>query len=88
LSEVSLLLEALKKAELAKQQGAGGAQPAGEAAPSAPGDPAASLSLEPQVGASAGQPLMTRDRLPDITQPLEILTEDLAPRGRAGSARR
>jgi Flp pilus assembly protein TadD len=82
---VSLLLEALKKAELAKQQGAGAAQPAGEAAPSAPGEPAASLSLEPQVGASAGQPLMTRDRLPDITQPLEIFTEDLAPRGRAGA---
>ena len=82
---MSLLLEALKKAELAKQQGAGSPQHAGEAGPSAPGEPAASLSLEPQVGASAGQPLMTRDRLPDITQPLEIFTEDLAPRGRAGS---
>ena len=81
---MSLLLEALKKAELAKQQGAGGPQHTGESAP-ASGEPAASLSLEPQVGASAGQPLMTRDRLPDITQPLEIFTEDLAPRGRAGA---
>jgi Flp pilus assembly protein TadD len=84
LSEVSLLLEALKKAELAKQQGAGGPQHAGEAVPAAV-DPAGGLSLEPQGGASAGPPLMTRDRLPDITQPLEIFTEDLAPRGRTGS---
>ena len=82
---MSLLLEALKKAELAKQQGAGGPQHAGEAAPASGEPAAASLSLEPQVGASAGQPLMTRDRLPDITQPLEIFTEDLAPRGRAGA---
>jgi len=83
---VSLLLEALKKAELAKQQGAGGPQQAGEAAP-ASGDPAGGLSLEsqPQAGARAGQPLMTRDRLPDITQSLEIFTDDLAPRGRSGA---
>ncbi len=81
---MSLLLEALKKAELAKQQGGAGQQQPGEAAP-ASGDPAGSLSLEPQAGASAGQPLMTRDRLPDITQPLEIFTEDLAPRGRSGA---
>lgn len=81
---MSLLLEALKKAELAKQQGAGAPQHAGEVAP-ASGESAASLSLEPQASASAGPPLMTRDRLPDITQPLEIFTEDLAPRGRAGA---
>jgi Flp pilus assembly protein TadD len=86
LPEVSLLLEALKKAELAKQQGAGGQQ-GGEAAPAPPaGDAAGGLSLEPLGGASAGQPLMTRDKLPDITQPLEIFTEDLAPRGRPGAA--
>lgn len=84
---MSLLLEALKKAELAKQQGAGGQQQAGEAAPApASGDAAGGLSLEPQVSASAGQPLMTRDRLPDITQPLEIFTEDLAPRGGPGAS--
>jgi Flp pilus assembly protein TadD len=29
---------------------------------------------------------MTRDKLPDITQPLEIFTEDLGPRGRSGAA--
>ena len=82
---MSLLLEALKKAELAKQQGAGGPQHAGEAAAPASSETAASLTLEPQGGASAGPPLMTRDRLPDITQPLEIFTEDLAPRGRTGA---
>ncbi len=80
---MSLLLEALKKAELAKQQVAGGLQP-GDASPAA-GDPTAGLSLEPKGGAIAGQPLMTRDRLPDITQPLEIFTEDLAPRGRSSA---
>jgi Flp pilus assembly protein TadD len=83
LSEVSLLLEALKKAELAKQHGGAGQQQPGEAAPASV-EPASGLSLEPQAGASAGKPLMTRDRLPDITQPLEIFTEDLAPRGRSG----
>jgi Flp pilus assembly protein TadD len=79
---VSLLLEALKKAELAKQQGAAG-QPPAEGAP-AGGQPGGGLSLEPLGGAS--QPLMTRDRLPDITQPLEIFTEDLASPNRPGDA--
>jgi Flp pilus assembly protein TadD len=78
---VSLLLEALKKAELAKQQGTAVPQEPGDAAPPS-GEAEAGLSLEPQGGASAGHPLMTRDRLPDITQPLEIFTDDLAPRGR------
>jgi len=63
---VSLLLEALKRAEAAKQQGA---QPGA-------GEPA-SLSLESGPPAEAAPPLMTRDRLPDITQPLEILSDDL-----------
>ena len=76
---MSLLLEALKKAELAKQQGAGGQAPA-DGAPASP-QPGGGLSLEPLGGASVGQPLMTRDRLPDITQPLEIFTEDLAAPG-------
>jgi Tfp pilus assembly protein PilF len=81
---VSLLLEALKKAELAKQQGQAGGQPA-EAAPPAASEPGSGLSLEPQVSAGGDRPLMTRDRLPDITQPLEIFTEDLAPRGGASA---
>jgi tetratricopeptide (TPR) repeat protein len=49
---MSLLLEALKKAELAKQA-AKEEPPAGEAPP------------------------LTRDKLPDITQPMEIRSEDL-----------
>src|SRR5262249_15760399 len=75
---VSLLLEALKKAELAKQQGTA-TQP-GESLP--PPDQAGSgLSLEPGPGPQTRPPLITRDRLPDITQPLEILSEDLPSAG-------
>lgn len=59
---MSLLLEALKKAELAKQN-AKGDVPAAEKQPEPPAEPAA--------------PLMTRERLPDISQPLEILSDDL-----------
>jgi Flp pilus assembly protein TadD len=70
---MSLLLEALKKAELAKQV-------AKERAPSAeperaPPEPAA--------------PVITREKLPDISQPLEILTDDLRssePAGETASA--
>src|SRR5690606_37845786 len=80
LPAVSLLLEALKKAELAKQQSAGGQPQPGETA-SAASESGAGLTLEPKADASPGQPLMTRDRLPDITQPLEIFTEDLATPG-------
>jgi tetratricopeptide (TPR) repeat protein len=75
---VSLLLEALKKAELAKQN-ASGQQGEGAAAPV---EPASGLSLEPAPGdVAAERPLITRDRLPDITQPLEILSEDLPSAG-------
>src|SRR5882762_7377078 len=55
---MSLLLEALKKAELAKQV-------AKAEAPS------------PESKSESAKPVMTRERLPDITQPLEILTDDL-----------
>jgi len=56
---MSLLLEALKKAELAKQL-------------------AKAESASPGLSSPASaKPLMTRERLPDISQPLEILTDDL-----------
>ena len=55
---MSLLLEALKKAELAKQV----------AKAEAP-------SPEPQTAQAPG--VITREKLPDISQPLEILTDDL-----------
>jgi len=58
---VSLLLEALKKAELAKQAAKG----------EAPG----ATGAQPEPASTA--PVTTRESLPDISQPLEILTEDL-----------
>ena len=73
---MSLLLEALKKAELAKQ----GRKPADDEASGA-------LQLEPAPPkpVRAAQPVITRQELPDISQPLEILSEDLpsAPAKRA-----
>jgi Flp pilus assembly protein TadD len=58
---MSLLLEALKKAELAKQV----------AKAQAP-------SPEPQAALPDQAPgVITREKLPDISQPLEILTDDL-----------
>ena len=66
---MSLLLEALKKAELAKQA----SKPAAQAAPPlelAPSEPAVS-------GSVPGKPIITRQSLPDINQQLEILSADL-----------
>jgi len=56
---MSLLLEALKKAELAKQVAKG-------EAPS------------PEPKPEPTKPVMTREKLPDISQPLEILSDDLS----------
>src|SRR5207245_4953431 len=66
--KMSLLLEALKKAELAKQIAKA------EAHPPEPPTP------EPAT------PVITREKLPDISQPLEILTEDLPPQLHASAA--
>src|SRR5437879_7988877 len=55
---MSLLLEALKKAELARQVAKGEAPP-------------------PEPNPEPTKPVMTREKLPDITQPLEILSDDL-----------
>ncbi len=74
---MSLLLEALKKAELAKQNASG---QQGEDTV-APADLGVGLSLEPTPADAGERPLITRDRLPDITQPLEILSEDLPSAG-------
>lgn len=65
---MSLLLEALKKAELAKQLARA------ESASPGPSSPA------------PAKPVMTRERLPDISQPLEILTDDLPSSGQRPSA--
>src|SRR3979411_2312677 len=65
---MSLLLEALKKAELAKQ---GAKEGRASADPDlAPSEPAARV--------------ITREKLPDISQPLEILTDDLPSSEPAG----
>ena len=64
---MSLLLEALKKAEKAKE----------EAQRRARGEPtSAELRIEPEPAAEA-KPVTTRAELPDIRQPLEILTEEI-----------
>ena len=70
---MSLLLEALKKAEKAKEEAQRRAQGGGELR----------LADSPPAGAPA-KPILTRPELPDITAPLEILSEDLAAKPAAG----
>src|SRR2546425_10436945 len=71
---MSLLLEALKKAERAKEE-------AQQAQRRARGEAEASeLRLEGRKEAppaADAKPVMTRDELPDIRQPLEILSDDI-----------
>ena len=68
---MSLLLEALKKAEKAKE----------EAQRRERGEPAAAeLRILPDEPAPDGRPILTRAELPDIKQPLEILSDDIAAR--------
>jgi Flp pilus assembly protein TadD len=65
---MSLLLEALKKAEKAKQEAQWRARSEAESV------------AEPQIDAAttaSTEPVITRDKLPDIRQPLEILSDDL-----------
>ena len=71
---MSLLLEALKKAEKAKEEAQ---RRAGESAPPAAA-PAQALSLQGEE--PAGGKVVTRTQLPDISQPLEILSDDLSPK--------
>jgi Flp pilus assembly protein TadD len=74
---MSLLLEALKKAEKAKedaQRKAGGEAPPPAATPPARPE----LTLQPDAPRH-----VTRSELPDIHQPLEILSDDIAPAARA-----
>jgi len=66
---MSLLLEALKKAEKAKE----------EAQRRAKGDAGPELRIE-NPSPIPEKPVLTRAELPDIRQPLEILTDEIAPR--------
>jgi tetratricopeptide (TPR) repeat protein len=72
---MSLLLEALKKAEKAKEdaqrRARDGNAGAAEPAPSA-FDPEATVAVD-------GRHVMRRDELPDISAPLEILSDDIRP---------
>jgi tetratricopeptide (TPR) repeat protein len=71
---MSLLLEALKKAERAKEEAQRKAREDSQAK---------ALSLEataPAPPAGDAKPVMTRAELPDIRQPLEILSDDLTPK--------
>jgi len=72
---MSLLLEALKKAERAKEEAQRRADAGSEAERT-------QLRLEGDAaadGTAERKPLMTRDKLPDISAPLEIVSNDLAP---------
>jgi len=66
---MSLLLEALKKAEKAKD----------EAQRRARDEPEGAAEPQPEDHAQA-QPVVTRDKLPDIGQPLEILGDEPGPK--------
>src|SRR5258706_3589839 len=71
---MSLLLEALKKAEKAKEEAQRRARTGGADldAPASAFDPEATAVEE-------GRHITTRDELPDISAPLEILSDDLRP---------
>ena len=73
---MSLLLEALKKAEKAKEEAQRRARSEG-------GEPELKLQAEPAAPAPEAKPVLTRDNLPEITsQPLEILADEPPPAAR------
>jgi tetratricopeptide (TPR) repeat protein len=75
---MSLLLEALKKAEKAKEEAQRRAS--GNAAP-------AGLRLQEEPAPSeSNKAITTRRELPDISQPLEIVSDDITPRARPAAA--
>ena len=78
---MSLLLEALKKAEKAKEDAQRRAR-GGDAG----SEPAASVFDADATVAAEGRHVMRRDELPDISAPLEILSDDLRPVARPRSA--
>jgi tetratricopeptide (TPR) repeat protein len=79
---MSLLLEALKKAEKAKEEAQRRAK-SGEAA----GAPPQTSAFDPESTVlDDGRHVTTRDELPDISAPLEILSDDIRPAAAAKSA--
>ena len=67
---MSLLLEALKKAERAKE----------EAQRRARGEGAGEPRVEGEAAPADAKSVLTRAELPDIRQPLEILSDDITPK--------
>jgi tetratricopeptide (TPR) repeat protein len=77
---MSLLLDALKKAEKAKEEAQRRAERA-KAGDALPGHES-NITEEPP-----DRPVRTRDQLPDISETLDIQSEDIAPRGEAAGGR-
>lgn len=71
---MSLLLEALKKAERAKEDAERRARQNNEAPEAAAAEPDADATV-----AHPGRHVTTKNELPDISAPLEILSEDIRP---------
>ena len=76
---MSLLLEALKKAEKAKEEAQRRAQSTGAGPQPSAFDPEATVLDDDKH-------VTTRDQLPDISSPLEILSDDLRPAAPAKAA--
>ncbi len=78
---MSLLLEALKKAEKAKEDAQRRARDG-----NAGGEPAASVFDSEATVVADGRHITRRDELPDISAPMEILSDDLRPAAQPKSA--
>src|SRR6185369_9295963 len=78
---MSLLLEALKKAEKAKEDAQRRARDG-----NAGGEPEPSVFDSEATVATDGRHVMRRNELPDISAPLEILSDDIRPAAQPKSA--
>lgn len=74
---MSLLLEALKKAEKAKEEAQRRAK--GEDGAGTPAPTASTVDFDPSATVVDNRHVTTRNELPDISAPLEILSSDLRP---------
>src|SRR5688572_24667963 len=86
---MSLLLEALKKAEKAKedaQRRARDERPSGEPEELHSEQAPAEVQGDAPPASQAAPPVRTRDQLPNISQPLEILSDDLLDKPAAATS--
>lgn len=79
---MSLLLDALKKAEKAKEE----AQRQAERDKAAAAAPEREANIDEEAPGAPERPVRTRDQLPDISQTIEIQSEDIAPERETASA--